>query len=150
LLEALINYHTEKNYVDSLYEGLKICEERRLLRIISSLGAAMDKMIYQQRDKLLEMGISNNFLIDLNPLLLNVSTRYPHFLNKEDNVIPKLSKLEIMILQLQSQGYSLNMVSDRLQVNIETIRYHAKQNYKKLGAAGGPEAVAIAKKYGII
>lgn len=150
LLESIIEHHMESDYVEALYQGLAIAQERSLIRLVSNMGVTIDNMIYEQRKKLEEMGISKDFLLELNPYLLNMATRYPNFLNKEDNIIPKLSKTGVMILQLQSQGYSLNMISERLQINLETIRYHAKQNYKKLGAASNAEAVTIAKKYQII
>ena len=53
------------------------------------------------------------------------------------------------ILRLQCEGLSADEISKNLDIKLETVRYHIKQNYKKLGVNSKSRAIIMAKELGI-
>ena len=56
----------------------------------------------------------------------------------------KLTEQEQQVLKLLVDGLSYKMIADKMNVVIDTIRYHIKKIYEKLHVHSAPEAVAKA------
>ena len=54
------------------------------------------------------------------------------------------------MLQLLAEGYSNNAMGEKLFVSESTVRTHLRNIHMKLGAKRRTEAVAIARKLGVI
>ncbi len=61
-----------------------------------------------------------------------------------------LTRKEIRVLQLLAEGYSNNAMGEKLFVSESTVRTHLRNINMKLGAKRRTEAVAIARKLGVI
>lgn len=61
-----------------------------------------------------------------------------------------LSKRELEVLQLMSDGYSNAEIADRLFVSLNTIKTHSSNIFLKLDAKRRTQAVEIAKKLSLI
>lgn len=61
-----------------------------------------------------------------------------------------LSRSEIRILELLAEGYSNTALTERLQISNSTVRTHVRNIYAKLGCHNRMQAVAIARRKGLI
>ena len=62
----------------------------------------------------------------------------------------KLTRREIDVLQLLSEGYSNKEVSDRLFISIQTVKTHVTHIFEKLEARDRTHAVAKAMRCGYL
>ncbi len=62
----------------------------------------------------------------------------------------QLSKRELEILTLMSQGLDYNQIADKTFISPKTVRKHIENIYTKLQAHNKVEAIAIAKKNSLI
>ena len=74
---------------------------------------------------------------------------HPGYLKEQQSVI-QLSENAIRILRLQAEGMSREDVAKELDMNLETVKYHIKQIYKKLGVKDKAAAVIQARKRNLI
>lgn len=61
-----------------------------------------------------------------------------------------LTRKEIRVLQLLAEGYSNNAMAEKLFVSDSTVRTHLRNINMKLDAKSRTQAVAIARKWGVI
>ena len=61
-----------------------------------------------------------------------------------------LSDREIEVLQLIAIGHKNQEIADELVVSLNTVRYHTKNLYGKLGVNKRTQAVAKAQELGIL
>jgi len=61
-----------------------------------------------------------------------------------------LTRKEIRVLQLLAEGYSNNAMAEKLFVSDSTVRTHLRNINMKLDAKSRTQAVAIARKLGVI
>ncbi len=59
---------------------------------------------------------------------------------EEDN---SLNKSEFQILKLLSDGYSYKLISDKMNISIDSVRYYIKGLYKKLQVNSKGEAISM-------
>lgn len=62
----------------------------------------------------------------------------------------KLTRREIEVLQLLSEGYSNKEVSDKLFISIQTVKTHVTHIFEKLEARDRTHAVAKAMRHGYL
>ena len=60
------------------------------------------------------------------------------------------SENAIKILKLQAEGLSTTEIAGELGLKIENVKYHNKQNFKKLGVNSKTAAVTEARKRKLI
>jgi DNA-binding NarL/FixJ family response regulator len=65
-------------------------------------------------------------------------------------VLPELTGREREVLVLMAQGCSNAVVATRLQLAVKTVGNHASAIYTKLGVPGRAEAVAMARRSGLV
>lgn len=76
-------------------------------------------------------------------------TRLPRTLKKDqDDVVERLSKRELEILRMVSQGLSNKEIASQLVIAEGTVKNHLTSIYSKLGARDRMHAVLIAKEIG--
>ena len=64
--------------------------------------------------------------------------------------MPDFCETALAILRLQAEGLSVNQISERLSMKAATVKYHTKENYRKLGVSGKTDAVLAARNLGIL
>lgn len=79
-----------------------------------------------------------------------VAGRYPRYLRNEVIQISDFSDKALNVLRLQAKGFSLTDIAQQLDMKPETVRYHIKQNYRKLQASSKSEAVLAAREFGLL
>ncbi len=61
-----------------------------------------------------------------------------------------LSRRELEVLQLMSEGLSNNEIADRLFVSLSTVKTHSRNIFEKLGVTRRTQAIDKAKKLSLI
>lgn len=121
------------------------------IRFISEQGAAVSELIEQlKKDDSFKIKTDGEWFAGLLEEAKNIARKYPVYL--KDNVadIPDFSGNALEVLRLQAKGYSINDIAEALGINAQTVKYHCKQNYKKLGVSGKTDAVLAARNKGLL
>jgi LuxR family maltose regulon positive regulatory protein len=79
-----------------------------------------------------------------------MALHYPVYLNARLAELPDFPENALAVLRLQADGLSNPKIAGRLGINLETVKYHAKSTYKKLGVSGKAEAVLAARNSGLM
>lgn len=75
---------------------------------------------------------------------------YPQYLNDHQTSYPALSENAVKILKLQSQGLSSAAIAEKMNLSEATVKYHCRENYRKLGVNNKTAAIAEARKRKLI
>lgn len=75
---------------------------------------------------------------------LTISSHQPH------DLVEKLTQREIDLLQLVAEGYSNKALAQKFSISENTVKYHIKKIFQKLGVQNRTEAVAFAMRAGLI
>ena len=67
-----------------------------------------------------------------------------------DRAIDALTRKELQVLQLAADGFSNSAMVERLKTSDSTVRTHLRSINSKVGARSRTEAVAIARRLGVI
>ncbi|MBN1303456.1 MAG: response regulator transcription factor [Anaerolineales bacterium] len=67
-----------------------------------------------------------------------------------DVLISPLSERELEILQLINEGLSNQEITERLTISLHTVKKHSSNIYLKLGVNSRTQAVARARKLGLL
>lgn len=79
-----------------------------------------------------------------------MAASYPLYLKDQDSETPIITGKAKSILYLQSLCYSLSKIAQQLDIKESTVKYHIKENYRKLDVKNKIDAVLTAKRLGII
>ena len=79
-----------------------------------------------------------------------VAQLYPMYLTNLSNNVTDISGNALEILRLQADGMSNDEIAATLFISKNTVKYHCKENYRKLGVSNRLAAITEAKKRGII
>jgi LuxR family maltose regulon positive regulatory protein len=66
------------------------------------------------------------------------------------SLLEALSEREVAILRLMTRGLTYEAMSSELTISINTVRYHVKSLYGKLGVSSRADAIAYARNRGLL
>ena len=115
------------------------------MRVISREGSEINKMFKEINWNTDNEEFKNQVILETEKIAL----MYPSYLKpltQESN----FSENAIRILKLQAEGYSILKIAEELGLKVENIKYHNKQNFKKLGVNSKTAAVMEARKRQLI
>ncbi len=143
LLVAIVRRRLGTEWEPQLKVALDEAESYRFVRLISELGPAILPLLKKQ-----ERG--SPWFRQVLEETKQMSRRYPGYLSPRTAVREDFSGTALEILRLQSGGLTATQIAERLSMKPDNVRYHIKENYRKLGAAGKAEAIAAARGLGLI
>ena len=79
----------------------------------------------------------------------NMAKFYPVYL-KEAAYEETFNENALQILRYQALGLSNEKIAEKMQISINTVKYHCRENYQKLGVKNRVAAVAEAQKKNLI
>jgi LuxR family maltose regulon positive regulatory protein len=79
-----------------------------------------------------------------------VSDSIPRRLDKSVRLVEPLSDRELNVLALIAQGLSNKEISQRLYIEVRTVKWHTSNILGKLGVKNRTQAVARARELGIV
>ena len=146
LLLAITQYRMgNAKWEENLQKTLTQAESYHFVRLISREGAAVHKMLKETDWK----GKDDKYYQAVLTETEKIALAYPGYL-KQVTEEAAFSENAIKILKLQAEGLSTAEIAGELGIKIENVKYHNKQNFKKLGVNSKTAAVTEARKRKLI
>ena len=151
LLSAIAKYRTGGAWKEEFLSALKEACGYRFIRLISEEGAAVQELFVAAGKSFLEKEIPDKeWLSRLMGETGKVAVRYPVYLKGQLAKAPDFCEAALSVLRLQAEGKSVGKIAQELSMKEATVKYHAKENYRKLGVSGKADAVLAARNLGIL
>lgn len=146
LLLAITQYRMGNGkWEENLHKVLTKAESYHFVRLISREGAAVNRMLKEFTLK----GNKTQYYKAVFVETEKIALAYPGYL-KQVTECATFSENAIKILKLQAEGLSSAEIAGELGLKVENVKYHNKQNFKKLGVNSKTAAVTEARKRKII
>ena len=151
ILSSILNYRCGKPWKEEFTATLEEISSYDFIRIISVDGAAVLPLLrevygeYDGRDQRYA-----DWLFRVLEETERMASAYPLYMKAHSEDIPAISGNAKKILYLQAQGRSLSEIAYELDMKESTIKYHIKENYRKLEVNNKIDAVMTAKRLGVI
>lgn len=146
LLLAITQYRMgNAKWEENLQKTLTQAESYHFVRLISREGAAVHKMLKETDWK----GKDDKYYQAVLTETEKIALAYRGYL-KQVTEEAAFSENAIKILKLQAEGLSTAEIAGELGLKIENVKYHNKQNFKKLGVNSKTAAVTEARKRKLI
>lgn len=146
ILLSIAQYRSgDDKWDETLKRSLSEAESYHFVRMVSREGAAINRMLRETSWKPKQEKYYQAILSETGKM----SLAYPAYL-KASSEESAFSENAIRILKLQGEGMSTMEIASALELKIETVKYHNKQNYKKLGVNSKTAAVTEARRLKLI
>lgn len=146
LLLAITQYRMgDAKWEENLQKTLTQAERYHFVRLISREGAAVNRMLKETTWK----GKNSKYYKAVLTETEKIALAYPGYL-KQATEEAAFSENAIKILKLQAEGLSAAEIAGELGLKVENVKYHNKQNFKKLGVNSKTAAVTEARKRKLI
>lgn len=153
LLKSILLYRTNDiTWKKTLTEALKRAENYHFVRVVAQEGAALKPLIesYEKEEvKEFTKEISEDFLREVTEAVKKMARFYPDYLQTREATPELLTKTERKILNLLCQGESAEGICDICNITYNSLKFHNKNIYKKLGVNSRLEAEQKAKQLGL-
>ena len=151
LLSTITKHRTGGAWKEEFITALKEAESYQFLRLVSEEGAAVQELFTAAGKTFLEKEISDKkWLSRLMEETGKVSVRYPVYLKGQLAKAPDFCEAALSVLRLQAEGKSYGQIAEKLSIKEATVKYHARENYRKLGVSGKADAVLAARNLGVL
>lgn len=151
LLSAIAKYRTGGKWKEEFFPALKEACGYHFIRLVSEEGAAAQELFAAAGRNLLEKEVPDKiWLSRLMEETRKVAVRYPAYLKGRLAKAPDFCEAALAILRLQAEGKSVSQIAGELSMKEATVKYHVKENYRKLGVCGKADAVLTARDLGIL
>ena len=146
LLQAIILYRLHQpKWQEVLRRGLKACESYHFLTMIQFEGAALMPLLEQSKD----LGMSEDFKKEVFEATTMMAKLYPYYLYVQTPIKEILTDMEYRILTYYVEGESTTHICDLCQFSYNTLKFHNRNLYRKLGVTSRLEAERKAKDMGL-
>lgn len=143
---------------DELIESLKLAARGNMIRLYLDLGPQMEELLKQvspaaEIAEFVQEILAAFALSGAGKPAANQSAKGQPVINTDGLGLPfyeSLSLRETEVLRLMAEAISLQEIADRLFISYATAKRHTVNIYSKLGVHSRWEAVAFARKNGII
>lgn len=79
-----------------------------------------------------------------------MAKQYPGYMSFQGKLEEPIEDKALQILKLQALGCSNEVIAEELHISVSTVKYHCRENYRKLGVNGKAAAIAEARKRRLI
>lgn len=149
LLLAIVQYRMkEKTWQETLQEVISQAENYHFVRLFTREGGAVLKL-FKSEDADFQWQ-NESYRKQVLRECEKMKKFYPAYLKEKIDGDIILSKNALNILRLQAEGYQNNQIAKLLGITSNTIKYHSKETYRKLGVSSKTAAVNEAKNRGLI
>lgn len=147
LLLAMVRYRMkEEDWESLLQECIERAEEYHFVRIFSREGGAILKLLKAGSFTWQKEEFRRQVLKECEKM----GRQYPFYLKEKMEGDIVLSENALNILRLQADGCRMEEIAERLNITTNTVKYHNRETYRKLGVSGKAAAVNEAKNRGLI
>lgn len=146
LLLAIALYHMNwGDWKQNMQECISEAEDYHFVRIISREGGMALKLLRAEEFVWKDRKYKKQVLEECQKM----AAFYPSYLKKRGGEIT-LAPNALKILRLQAEGYSVERIAKQLGITNNTIKYHNKETYKKLGVTSKAAAINEARNRGLL
>lgn len=147
LLLAVVMYRMkEPGWQEPLQEAVTQAEDYHFVRLISREGGAVLRLLKKGDIRWKDDGFRRQVIRECEQM----EKYYPSYLKEKTEGALALSGNALNILRLQAEGYQTEEIARLLGISANTIKYHCKETYRKLGVSSKAAAVSEAKNRGLI
>ena len=150
VLKSIIKYRKKDAWKDDFVSVLRRIREYDFIRIVSEHGVAVYPLLDAVREEFLNDSGTAEWFRKILDETSKVQLRYPVYLKTEIVSLPALSETAVNILRMQAEGLTLKQIGERLGITERTAKFHAQENYRKLGVNSRTAAILAAKNLNII
>ena len=152
IFSAILAYRrADDSWKTILCDVLKKSEAYHFVTIFSGEGAVLLPLLQKLKGKIADSaGIDDAYFTKVFEHTERMTSLYPKYCLPKVTTRTDFSKSARTILRFQTQGFSVTEIAERLAMKTETVRYHIKQNYKKLGVSSKSEAIIAARELYLI
>ena len=151
LLSALVKYRRGGAWKEEFLFVLGEACGYGFLRLISEEGAAVWELFGAAGKRFLEKELPDRaWLSRLMDETGRMAVRYPVYLKGQLAKAPDFCETALSVLRMQAEGKSIGQIAWELSMKEATVKYHARENYRKLGVSGKADAVLAARNLGIL
>lgn len=140
----------EQRAMEEFEQALLIANEYRYVRLLADEGQMMLELLRVYKMNRKDSSIADKYIREIRNGALDIAKRFPKYLYTEtkDEII--LTKTEMRVLELMSEGLSNDDIGKELGKKEGTIKSHTANIYKKFGVENRQQAINFAKDNGII
>lgn len=147
LLLAVVKYRMKDDgWKKLLQECIEQAEEYHFVRVFSREGGVILKLLKEGDFTWKDEGYRRQVFKECRKM----EKQYPAYLKEKVKGDIVLSENALNILRLQAEGYRVEEIAKKLHITGNTVKYHSKETYRKLGVSGKASAVNEAKNRGMI
>ncbi len=151
ILSAVVRQRTDEPYEEDLLEALELMSDLNFIRIMSEEGPIVITLLSETLKHIeKDNKIDKSFFERLYSEIRKTSNAYPLYLKGQASDAPSLPERAITILRLQSEGYTMKQIAEKLSMKEPTVKYYIKNTYLKLSASSKTDAVMKAQAMGLL
>ena len=146
LLRAIVQYRMKLgDWQKSLRDALQISQEYGFLRVVAEYGIAILPLIKEAGDLALTPAYQEAVL----QATSEIAVFYPEYLKPPQTITEPLSDTEQHILELLCTDNELGEIAKLCGITYNTVKYHNRNIYRKLGVKNRQQVQTQAKKLGL-
>lgn len=146
VLKAILQYRMKLgNWKETLAQVLPRIEEYHFLYLIAREGAAILPLL----KKIDQIPVEESFEKELMEMTGEMALHYPNYLKVQEVLTEELTDAEKQILHLYCQGVEPKKVCELCRFTYNTLKFHNRNLYRKLGVNNRQEAERKAKELGL-
>ncbi|MDD3252809.1 MAG: LuxR C-terminal-related transcriptional regulator [Lachnospiraceae bacterium] len=146
LLRAIVQYRMHLgNWKQSLTEALQKAEGYRFVPVAAEYGVALHPLMKEAGD----LDLANEYRQRLEQAVREYALGYPKYLEATQTLTQPLTDMEAKLLPLLCSGASLEEIAARCGITYNTVKYHNRNIYRKLGVKNRQQVQVAARQLGL-
>lgn len=146
VIKAILQYRMKLgDWKSTFTRVLPRIEEYHFLFLIAKEGAAIRPLMQEMK----QLPVKKSFEKELMNRVGEMAVHYPNYLKVQGVLTEELTDAEKQILHLYCQGVESKKVCDLCRFTYNTLKFHNRNLYRKLGVNNRQEAERKAKELGL-
>lgn len=151
ILKAITQYRLKVGDWQKTFEDvLPHIEKYHFMYLIGREGIAIRDLYKEYLKEHDKLPITEKFAKDMIEHIDKMAVYYPNYLVRRTHLDEDLTDTEKKILHLYCKGAESDLICDLCSFSYNTLKYHSRNLYRKLGVANRSEAERKAKELGIL
>ncbi|MEG0919706.1 MAG: LuxR C-terminal-related transcriptional regulator [Anaerovoracaceae bacterium] len=146
ILRAIVQHRMHLgNWKMSLTKALKKAENYQFISVVAEYGVALHPLLKEAGD----LGLSKKYENKLYAAVKEFALGYPKYLETIQVLTEPLTEMEEKILPLLCSGLAMNEIATRCGITYNTVKYHNRNLYRKLGVKNRQQVQVVARQIGL-